>query len=158
MVEGAPHETVGRVRSAWRAGALPASLILVSVGLVCQGRACPGSHQLGPGALAHTSLLMVSREGLPVKQALGVQALSFRPHDHRSLPEGCGLASWAPQPVPRHGEWPGPAPTPLTADLCPLCHSAVSRRKKPEAGGPEAEPCPGPMWSSGDAGLGAQQA
>lgn len=31
-------------------GALPASLILVSVGLVCQGCACPGSHQLGPGA------------------------------------------------------------------------------------------------------------
>ena len=30
--------------------ALPPSLILVIIGLVCQGRACPGSRQLGPGA------------------------------------------------------------------------------------------------------------
>lgn len=69
----------------------PASLILVSVGLVCQGRACPGSRQLGPGALAHTSLLMVSRKGLPVKQVLGVQSSFFR-LTTRSSP-GCGLAS-----------------------------------------------------------------
>ena len=30
--------------------ALPPSLILVIIGLVCQGRACLGSRQLGPGA------------------------------------------------------------------------------------------------------------
>ena len=32
---------------------------------------------------------------------------------------------------------------PLTADLCPLCLMQCAE-KKPEAGGPEAEPCPEP--------------
>ena len=59
--------------------------------------------------------------------------------------------------LPR-GLWPGVLDTPslspdmgsgwaqrrpLTADLCPLCLTQCAE-KKPEAGGPEAEPCPEP--------------